>query len=145
MNGRRNSGGLFFFVFLTSISYLVTVTSHRCWYTKWLVTITNGVKDTIDVHIKSTDHDIGHYMIPFKKKFSWKFCSKLIGTHWTGYFLWGSKHAALALMDKEIEARCHNVSKADQSCFWLVMSDGFYLSYDNATFPAGWRKKKSWE
>lgn len=108
MNFKRNRC-FFFVVFFTVISYFVTITS-SCVYTKWFLTITIGISATIEVHIKSTDHDLGYHM-----KYSWKFCSKIFGTKII--FSCGPRSQTLALMYRQLMSHCHDVSVADQKCF----------------------------
>lgn len=140
----RKNPCFFYFVLLISICFLVTTTS-GCFFTKWNVTITNGVSDPITVHIKSTDSDLGNHYIPSNMAYSWTFCEKLFGTHFTGDFYWGPRFQTLALMDREIIEHCRNVEENDgRPCFWLVKPDGFYLSTTNAPFPNFWIKKQSW-
>lgn len=103
------------------------------------------------VHIKSTDHDLGNHTISYNRVYSWTFCEKLVGTHFTGDFWWDTQYQTLALADREILSHCRDKYYdfqscfCFQSCFSLVMSDGFYVSKWNDSFPDGWVKKKSWQ
>lgn len=72
------------------------------------------------------------------------FCEKFVGTHFHGYFSWGEKHQDLALADFKILENCRNKYHGAENCYWLVMTDGFYVSAYNKPFPDGWNKKKSW-
>ncbi|KAL4580838.1 hypothetical protein LXL04_017043 [Taraxacum kok-saghyz] len=140
MNSMRNHCFLFFV--LSSFCYLLPVT----YGTEWNVTITNGIQDdAIDVHIKSTDHDLGTHNIPANMAYSWTFFEKIIGTKFTGDFSEASRFQSLALVDREIMNHCrnHEVNNVGKLCFWLVKPDGFYLSSTNAPFPNDWVKKKS--
>lgn len=143
MNCRENH--LFSLFVLTLFCNLVTITSDcSIFSTEWTVFITNTVQDAIEVHIKSTDHDLGNQTIPSNFVYSWSFCDKLIGTKFTGDFWWGPRFQTLALMDREIMSYCRNGNNGGKGCFWLVNFDGFYVSPSNAPFPTGWKKKQSW-
>lgn len=109
------------------------------------MTITNRVSDAIEVHIKSTDSDLGNHTISPNLAYTWSFCEKLIGTKFMGDFVWGSRSQSLALMDREIIDYCRNVADGGRLCFWLVRPDGFYVSSYNPPFPnSAWLKKQSW-
>ncbi|MFS8008042.1 putative plant self-incompatibility S1 [Helianthus anomalus] len=140
-----NQKALIFFALFISSCCLVTTTSACPFYkTNWTVYITNQVPDNIVVHIKSTDHDLGNYTIAPTHVHSLTFCQKVVGTHFHGYFWWGSKYQSLALMDAEIIKKCRKRFAGNEYCYWLVRTDGFYLSASNQPFPYGWVKKKAW-
>ncbi|KAL8201750.1 hypothetical protein R6Q57_010897 [Mikania cordata] len=110
------------------------------------VYITNALNDAIVVHIKSTDHDLENHTIPSNGVYSWTFCQKIIGSHFHGYFWWGTRYQNLALIDKELMILCRDDSEiADQFCYWMVVPDGFFVSGTNYTFPDNWVKKKGWD
>ncbi|PWA96978.1 plant self-incompatibility S1 [Artemisia annua] len=141
----NHRGNYFFLVLFISASYLA-IRSYSCskLKTKWTVYITNAVPDDIVVHIKSTDHDLGNHTISSNEVYSWTFCQKYFGTHFHGYFWWGSRYQSLALADQEILNICRIRFDGDEDCYWLVLADGFYVSASNKPFPDGWYKKKSW-
>ncbi|KAL4578466.1 hypothetical protein LXL04_014589 [Taraxacum kok-saghyz] len=139
----KTSPFLFFFVLFISICCFLTVTS-GCLIKNWTVSITSEIPNDIVVHIKSTDHDLGDHTISAHGIYTWQFCSKLVGTHFTGDFSWGSRHQSLALMDAKISRYCNKRLVGDDECYWLVKPNGFYVSFNNASFPWDWAKKKSW-
>lgn len=136
---------LAFNVIVSSSTSANSIFPSRCGLlTGWTLYITNNVESDIVVHIKSTDHDLGNHTIHFNDVYSWTFCQKIIGTHFTGDFYWGSKHQSLALIDRELIFKCRQKIFGDDDCYWLVRPDGFYVSASNKPFPYGWEKMKSW-
>lgn len=134
-----------FFALIISTCYLITTTSSCGFFkTPWTVYITNEVPDDIVVHIKSTDYDLGNHTIAYNQVYILNFCQKLVGTHFHGYFWWGSKYTDLALMDSKIIDICRERGHVNQYCYWLVKPYGFFVSASNQTFPNGWEKRQSW-
>ncbi|KAL8258535.1 hypothetical protein R6Q59_026488 [Mikania micrantha] len=144
MNHRGKISSFIFVAILVTCCHMVTTTA-RCsiYKTGWTVYITNTLNDAIVVHIKSTDHDLGNHTIPSNGVYSWTFCQKIIGSHFHGYFWWGSRYQNLALIDKELMILCRDDSEiADQFCYWMVVPDGFFVSGTNYTFPDNWTRNR---
>ncbi|KAL4564720.1 hypothetical protein LXL04_028789 [Taraxacum kok-saghyz] len=129
----------FFFVIFTLVCYFLTITS-GCLLKKWTISITNKIPDDIVVHIKSSDHDLGNHTISYNGVYTWHFCAKLVGTHYTGEFSWFSRRQTVDLMDTKVWLRCSSRLVGDDDCYWMVIPVGFYVSFHNGTISLGINK-----
>ncbi|CAI9288081.1 unnamed protein product [Lactuca saligna] len=83
--------------------------------TKFRMYLTNVVEDNVIVNISGKGGDYqGKRTLAFNEEFDWIIRAKV----------------------KTI----YNV----QRCYWLVRSDGLYVSKHNHTFPDDWDKKAAW-
>jgi len=89
------------------------------------------------------NHDDRTVNISPGQGFDWSFC-KTGNQHYYGDFNWGSKSASLALFDKHIDGICFRFKIGTRHCYWLVRTEGFYVSRSNSTFPGSWRFQGSW-
>lgn len=125
----------------------VSTAKGNCWFsTKWTVYITNGMSNDITTHVKSKDDDLGSHVISPGGNYRWRFCERFDGRtlYWAG-FSWGAEHTSFTVFDKRIARLCTVGDPNDvQPCYWLVRTDGFYLSANNSAFPNGWKKVNSW-
>ncbi|XP_071695322.1 self-incompatibility protein S1-like [Rutidosis leptorrhynchoides] len=140
-----HDGNLFFVIFILA-SYIIKPSS-SCPFLipKWTISINNQLDDDVVVHIVSTDHDLGNHTITSGSDYQWTFCEKIFATsHFHGYFWKGKKQQSLALADRKIMDLCRSEYSIGSVCYWVVMSDEFYVSPTNEPFPSGWEKKKSW-
>ena len=142
MNYTSGNRFIFFLLFVSTLCF-VTLSSNCVLVQQWTVFVTNNVSDDIVIHVTG-DKDLGNQTIPSGGVYQWTFCQKVIGTRYDGHFWWGSRYQTLALVDRELIMRCRTKFAGHDHCYWLVESDGFYVSARNNTFPDGWVRKKSW-
>ncbi|KAK9052569.1 hypothetical protein SSX86_029198 [Deinandra increscens subsp. villosa] len=133
------------FTFLILLSLTTSIT-HACFTAKWHIFVTNDINDDIVAHIKSGDDDLGNHTIPFNGNYNWSFCNRFDGrTLFYAYFWWGSRYQSLDLFNSDIEDICAVKILGTQNCYWLVRSNGFFVSAYNRTFSdRDWKLKKTW-
>lgn len=135
---------LLIFLILTSSFSVIT---NACFFTtKWKIYVINGIPETITTRVRSKDDDLGKHVIPSNDYYHWSFCERFDRTtRFDGEFWWGQKYQCLKVFYKVARWKCDRFHFGVESCFWLVRSDGFYISALNISFPDPlWTFVKSW-
>lgn len=113
--------------------------------TRFRMYLTNVVEDNVVVNISGRNGDYqGKLTLAFNEEFDWIIRAR-VKTIYNGEFWWGSKYASVSIFNYNIFHKCFNGNIfVVQRCYWLVRSDGLYVSKHNRTFPDDWDKKAAW-
>ncbi|MFS8004329.1 putative plant self-incompatibility S1 [Helianthus anomalus] len=132
--------------FTPTISYgYASNSSENCILTpKWHMIVTNDLPDNINLFVHGDDME-QNVVLSFEKAYGWYFCQ--LGRVYTGQVTWGSKNITLDLYDNHIKNFCFHYKFliGTQHCYWLVRSEGFYVSKHNSPFPSSnWHFERGW-
>ncbi|GJX46837.1 plant self-incompatibility S1 [Tanacetum coccineum] len=135
-----------FLIILVTSSSFSSITNGCFFTTKWKIYVMNGTPDTIVTHIRSKDDDLGKHNIPSNDYYYFSFCESFDrSSHFDGEFWWGQKYQCLEVFYRLAQWECDRFHFGVQSCFWLVLPEGFYISSLNISFPDPlWTFVKSW-
>lgn len=98
--------------------------------TRWKVTISNQLSpgQTLSLHCKSKDDDLGDHTLQVGQSYSWKFRVNFFSTtlFWCTLKTSSNKHVTMEVFWPEkhdwLGYRC-----AYESCYWIAQDDGIYL------------------
>ncbi|KOM37164.1 hypothetical protein LR48_Vigan03g054500 [Vigna angularis] len=94
-----------------------------------IVSIRNTMKgkETLNLHCKSKDDDLGQHVLQFNQTFQWKFNPSVFAdTLFFCSFQWGN--SALVRYDVYVEDRDEGICKV---CLWYVKEDGLCRQESN--------------
>lgn len=107
-------------------------TSFAAPFQHWTVQISNDMqsKQTLFLHCKSKDNDLGQQNLGFEQTFSWKFRENLWQTtlYWCYMHKKEQNHIALEVFWPESESKSWLSHRCEgEGCFWSVRDDGIYV------------------
>ncbi|KAJ0480922.1 putative plant self-incompatibility S1 [Helianthus annuus] len=133
-----------FFVPTNSYVY-ATNASENCFLTsKWHMIVTSNLPSDVKIFLQGDDME-QNLVLSFGNGYGWYFCDS--GRAYTGKFTWGSKNTTLDLYNKHINKICYHYRfvMGTQHCYWLIRSEGFYVSRRNSPFPnSDWHFEYKW-
>lgn len=138
---------LLVFCIVTIDAFPIAKSENKVCLVRWTMYIIDGIGAPIDVHIQSSDDDLGVRTLAPGSNFNWTFCVNWnSSTLFYAHFYWNSKEMFFNVFSMSIsKSYCRNGKFfKPQQCFWLVREDGFYLSQLNNPFPQGWIKVHDW-
>ncbi|XP_022143641.1 S-protein homolog 1-like [Momordica charantia] len=109
-----------------------TTTAHSTWPNKWRVDIVNGLSSgqTLFIHCKSKDDDLGIHNLAVGAKFGWNFRDNLWGTtlFWCYMRKPDNANASFEVYwdDKSKEQWLYNFCNWED-CIWTAKDDGIYI------------------
>ncbi|KAJ0452211.1 putative plant self-incompatibility S1 [Helianthus annuus] len=112
-----------------------------CWMPYWSVEIINLMHDPFTVHPQSADDDLGNRTLAYRQNTNWDFCLHItLKTRFYAHFYWNSKTAFFDVYSYGLgESYCTNGKEfiKEQTCYWMVTEDGFYVTRHPDQFPGG--------
>ncbi|KAL4569908.1 hypothetical protein LXL04_025555 [Taraxacum kok-saghyz] len=121
--------------------------TNACFFTtKWKVYIINSTPDNIITRVRSKDDDLGRHLVPPNGYYHWSFCDRFDRTTtFDGAFWWGQDYDCLEVFAELARSKCNRFGSRVESCFWILRSEGFYISPLNISFPDPlWMFVKPW-
>ncbi|CAI9275455.1 unnamed protein product [Lactuca saligna] len=129
------------------LAFSIPSITNACFFTpEWKIYIINGTPDNIIMHVRSKDDDLGKHNVPSNGYYDWSFCDRFDGTTtFDAEFWWGQTYDCLEVFSKLARRKCDRFGFRVQYCYWLLRSDGFYISPLNVSFPDPlWVFTKPW-
>lgn len=124
--------------------------TNSCFFTpQWKMYIINGTPDNIIMHVRSKDDDLGKHNVTSNGYYHWSFCDRLDSTTtFDAEFWWGQSYDCLEVFAKLARRTCDRfggIGFRVVYCYWLLRSDGFFISPVNVSFPnPSWAFVKPW-
>lgn len=106
----------------------------------WNVFILNKINDSINVHIRSRDDNLGSTTLAFNAEKHLQFCMSIdLSTQFVAHFFWKSKTAVFNIFNNRIANRhCK-----EKRCIWIVKENGFFVTwrkdYSNPEMYQNWK------
>lgn len=111
------------------------------------VRITNTLSNTLDVHCKSKDNDLGPHHLNKTQYVEWHFTPNIFGrTLFWCNFEDGFRSKSIDVYNEKKYGDCPIYHPAySMICYWEVRDDGFYFNhYPSPNPPTPWQKEADW-
>lgn len=109
---------------------------------RWHVSVTSDLPDDMIIFVHGPDYH-QKISLSFRESMSWYFCQ--LGRVYYGEVTWGSKNTTVVLYNDHIKRFCGRFKFGIQHCYWLITTDGFYVSRHNSPFPnSDWHFEAPW-